>query len=469
MRPGHYVAVRGNRKGDGHLFRPWDLATALSGGGGRVRPGDTIWVRRGTYSGAFTSTVAGTGGAPVVIRAYPGERVVLDGAGRSQETLVIEAPYTVVWGLEVTNSDPVRSTTYTGHDFRPNSVVNYASHTRYVNLVVHDGGIAFYTDRGAADVEVYGSIFYNNGWTRTNNADGHALYLKSDAGPVVVRDNILFNQFGYGVHAYSNAGSGRLTGIRVTGNVAFNNGQLAPEFSSANILVGGYDLASGAVVDSNYTYYPPGAGGTNVVIGWRESVNADVTARDNRFVGGSPVLDVGWWDRVTLAGNVLAGDARVVALHDSTLLGYQWGPNQYRRDPLSASWGFLTLELPLAAWQLATGLGTGDVGQAARPAAPEAFVRPNLWEPGRATVIVYNWTGQGAVSVDLTAVLSPGDSFEIRNVQDLFGASVAAGVYAGGAVDLPMGGVIPPVPVGLTSSAAPRTGPFFDVFVVTRR
>ncbi len=48
---GFYVAPTGTSSGDGSLSRPWDLATALAGAGGKVQPGDTIWMRGGTYKG----------------------------------------------------------------------------------------------------------------------------------------------------------------------------------------------------------------------------------------------------------------------------------------------------------------------------------------------------------------------------------------------------------------------------------
>src|SRR2546421_3291182 len=77
----HYVAPSGSSAGDGTMGRPWDLATALAGGGGRVAPGDTIWLRGGTYRGALVSSVHGAPGAPVVVRQYRGERAVIDAAG----------------------------------------------------------------------------------------------------------------------------------------------------------------------------------------------------------------------------------------------------------------------------------------------------------------------------------------------------------------------------------------------------
>ena len=82
-------------------------------------------------------------------------------------------------------------------------------------------------------------------------------------------------------------------------------------------------------------------------------------------------------------------------------------------------------------------------------------------------MVVVNWSGASAVDADLHTVLTSGDGFEVHNVQQLFGSAVASGTFGGTTITLPLTGVTPPVPTGLPSSRAPKTGPAFDVFVVT--
>ncbi|HKQ51567.1 MAG TPA: hypothetical protein VJT74_04305, partial [Pyrinomonadaceae bacterium] len=57
-RPGWYVSPDGSAKGRGTKDSPWDLASALAGRK-EVKPGDTVWLKGGRYSGAFTSTLEG--------------------------------------------------------------------------------------------------------------------------------------------------------------------------------------------------------------------------------------------------------------------------------------------------------------------------------------------------------------------------------------------------------------------------
>ena len=73
-----FVSPTGTDRGKGSQKSPWSLAKALSHPGA-VNPGDTIWLRGGTYTGNFTSYLTGTAKAPIVVRQYPGERATLDG------------------------------------------------------------------------------------------------------------------------------------------------------------------------------------------------------------------------------------------------------------------------------------------------------------------------------------------------------------------------------------------------------
>jgi hypothetical protein len=402
---GYYVATNGTSGGDGSASQPWALSYALGGAGGRIQPGDTVWVRGGTYFAPFRSTLTGTASAPIVVRAYPGERPIIDGVNATSDNFVVAGSWSVIWGLEFTNTMLSRYTDLINHDYRPDNIVNNGPHNRYVNLVIHDGGVAFFNYSVQSDVEIYGSIIYNNGWQAPDRGHGHGMYLKSDVGPLVARDNVIFNQFGYGIHVYTNTGSGLLNNIHAEGNVSFDNGSLSSTGTSANIGNLGQPLANTLGVQDNMTYFAPSLSGSNLVLGSGDGL----VCTGNYVVGGAGISE-GTWTNATVTGNT----------------------------ELSAS---------------ATG-------------AVRVFVRPNRYEPGRANVIVYNPSGQGSVTVDLSAVVPPGVRYEVRNVQDLFGAPVASGT-GGGAISLPMSGVRPPTPVGMSSSPAPTTGPYFNVFVVT--
>ena len=462
-----YVAVNGSSQNDGSEARPWSLDFALSGADGAVRAGDTIWVRGGTYKGQFRSTVRGASGRPVVVRQYPGERVILDGSptpsGRS--VFLVQGEWSVFWGLEITNSKSGRSTSSLANDVRPNVITNEASHTKYINMIVHDGGVGFYNEPTASDVEVAGCIFYNNGWQGPDRGHGHGLYLKSFSGPVVVRDNIVFNQFGFGIHAYTNEGSGKLNNIRIEGNVAFNNGTISSVGFASNILLGGEEGATASVIRNNFTWFPPSEESTNVRVGYQTYENGSVDVSGNYFVGGGTVLDVGQWGSASIQSNTLVGDASVVRLSDSSPRGQGWRANTYRRDPSSRSWALGGDSYTFAAFRQQTGLGTSDAATDGEPSDVKVVVRKNPHEQGRANIVVYNWSGDRSAEVSLDGIVPRGKHFVVHNVQNMFGTAVASGTYDGGSVSIPLGGVSAPAVIGY-SARSPRTGPYFDSFVV---
>lgn len=89
-----YAATDGTPSGDGSIGDPWDLQTALDFPG-PVQPGDTIYLRGGTYTGKFVSILEGTSGARISFIAYPGEHPIIEGYVHSTlaSGLSVTAPF----------------------------------------------------------------------------------------------------------------------------------------------------------------------------------------------------------------------------------------------------------------------------------------------------------------------------------------------------------------------------------------
>ena len=216
---GFYVAPDGASNGNGSINNPWDLQSALDYPSG-VKPGDTIWIRGGTYgdggSTIFNSKLVGEAGKPITVRAFPGEQVVIDGS------IMVYREYTTFWGLEVLNSDLKRSTaiagSYPGDISRSDGFNVLASNTKFINNIVHDQGEGFGFWKQAVNAELYGNIVYNNGWQGPDRGHGYSIYAQNEVGTKLIPDNITFNNFGqYGVHVYGE--SIQLLGFRFEGNV----------------------------------------------------------------------------------------------------------------------------------------------------------------------------------------------------------------------------------------------------------
>jgi len=481
------VSPQGSATAAGTIADPWSYEHAFTGAAGKIQPGDTVWFRAGTYvlDQHRPITVSGTGElSRVVFRAYPGELATFAAQSASDvDRIDVEADWLTLRDLEITNTSTDRSRN------RGASIYNNGNCNRYLDLVVHDGGHGFYAEPARYGVELIGSIFYNNGWATAARTDGHAMYIKSNATPenscrpgqarIVVRDNVAFNGFGFGIHAYTDRAEG-LHGALLEGNVVFNNGSAADAAYSAtswNLLLGGDKdvlIVDADTVRRNMSYYSPPAKlqnpGAGITIGYQPgpwtSRHHHAVVTDNYSVGGNYALRIRNWDTIEVRGNVAAGPD-VAYLEDSGLANYTWSTSTYYADPSSPAW-YYAGRITWQQWKDATGFGGTDA-VTAPPQAPKIFVRSLApYVAGRGHIIVYNWSMDASVPVDLSPVLAVGDSFAVWNVQDLFGTPVLSGQYTGGTVTLPMSGVTPPPPVGGTRMP-PRTAPEFDVFVVQKR
>lgn len=76
--PAYFVdAAKGSDEADGSRDQPWKtIQSALT----RLKPGDTLYLREGVYFENVICSMAGEKGKPITVRAYPGERVILDGS-----------------------------------------------------------------------------------------------------------------------------------------------------------------------------------------------------------------------------------------------------------------------------------------------------------------------------------------------------------------------------------------------------
>jgi hypothetical protein len=445
---GYYVSPSGSSGGDGSTSRPWSLATALAGAGGKVQPGDTVWLRAGTYAGTFRSAASGALDRPVVFRQYPGERATIDG------TLRADGADVVFWGFEIMRSAPSGAVA---------ELEARGPRQKFINLVVHDGaqqGITFWDE--AIDSEVYGCIVYNNG---THENLDHGTYVHNVSGTKLMMDNVFFNNLAYGIHVYVSPGEGAQKNVHLIGNVSFNNGTISSNYpAKGNILIGGEEPGEGHQAIDNLLYFS-GQGGVNMRLGYLAS-NRDVVATGNTIWGGATAFMIGNWSSATVQNNTIGGSADMVNLKD-TPDGYLWNDNKYYRAASATAWrASADTGLTLYDWKSATRLGSSDASVGTVPTSTQVFVRPNKYEAGRALVVVYNWGGDASAQADLSGVLRSGQRYEVRNVQDLFGGAVASGTYAGGSITLPMTGVNPPARLGRSTPTPPRTGPAFDTFVV---
>lgn len=474
-----YVAPNGSPNGSGSMSNPMDLASALRGD--RIKPGATVWLRGGTYSGVFTSNLTGTASAPITVRGFPGERAIITDNRSTGKggTLNIFGGWTIYRDFEITNRSQERGMF---NQYRPMGLEVQAPYTKFIDLIIYDTGHGFGFWKEAVNSEIYGCIIFNGGTLNSRVAlrHGHGIYTQNNMGTKHIRDNIIFNQFGWGIHGYPNPG--HLTGFDIEGNIIFNNGINSDRgYRFPSIMVSGYrpHTAGHLRIANNFTYESADQrplktfSDANLCLGCSDkNVNEDATVRDNHFVGGEPVAAIANFLQVTMTGNLFYGQsgmAGVAVPEGASIRSYHWDNNRYYGAGADGSRGALFSYngkvLDFKQWRDATGLDKDSTFSPGRPTGVDVFVRPNDYESGRANIVVYNWDRRDYVEANLSNVLRPGSSYEIYNVQDLFGSPVVSGEYIGGTVRLPMGPVRVAAALG-KPDAPPPTGPDFNAFLV---
>jgi hypothetical protein len=434
-----YAAPTGTSSGNGSINSPWDLQTALNHPSS-VKPGDTIWLRGGTYRinnhiTKFTSRLTGSSSAPITVRQYPGERATVDG-----NILQNTGGWVNYWGFEIYNSNTDRHTTESGpwptdwtftfdgkkSDYCVSGFDLQAPNVKLINLIIHDsigGGIG--ANIPAQNSEIFGCLSYYNGWQGPDRGHGHGIYAQN-ASPYSksIIDTMFFGNFACGFQVTGNGPDSVADNFTVQGSAMFMNGSLASDHQ-ANFLLGPYQgTAQKANITGNFVY-DTGAGGlsADANIGYAGGT-ANAVVKDNLF--GTPTTFAPA-SGLTASGNTFASS--VYGLNKSS-----YPNNTY-----------------------------------AKPTSNIISVRPNKYEAGRANVIIYNYQMLNSVTVSPGNIgLNAGDTYELHNAQNFYG-DIITGTYNGSSITIPMTGHTVAKPVGSGLPTPASTFPAFGAFVITKK
>ncbi len=463
-----HVSPVGTLAGDGSREHPWDLTSALAHPTA-VTPGDTIWLHGGKYKGSFQSKLKGREDARIVVRQIPHERAVIELVAHPQlgTTFLCYGAWTRFQDFEVTCTNPQRRTKIAGSwpsDLQRGSIQCRGSHLQFVNLLVHDLGSGFGCWSEAEGGEIYGCMIYNNGWGGPDRGHGHGIYAQNKESIKIIKDNMIFQQFGFGVHVYG-SGNAFLKGFQISGNAVFHNGCLQkPGGQTTGILVGGGAPLEDVFVEDNMVYN----GGLQIGSS-STAKNKDVTVRNNYVTG----LRLFYQDRLVFEENTVIGGWPVLTVYQNegdSLENHKINRNvYYNTQPKHYLFSLLLGKernaLFLKEWQK-RGFDANAQVHDGHPRGVNVFIRPNLYEPGRANVVVFNWDRKPEVSVNLKDVLKKGQKFRIVSARNFHGPAVVSGLFNGEEVLLPMRHVAPAQPVGMPEYELPEMEPNFGGYVV---
>lgn len=387
-----------------------------------ARPGDLYWLLEGTYRGPFVFSASGTPTQPIVFRAFrrnPPSRVTLvDGA-------TVTGADVWLWGIESTGNAGVQLE---------------APGARLINAYVHDVGTA----SSGVQMFAYGprQVLYGTTITRSH----HNLYAHNDYfahGFKYLVQNVIANPLArwegaepFGLHAY--ASSGKVQGFYLLRNVLMNGKQ----------VIGGSRVA----VNERHVLTENHLRGAEFSLGFFRA--AQFQARLNRFLR-STLAAVLWASDVPgrlptiFENNVLRryGSYAVYVMTRAFADGTEGDPGEARlhADTWNRNWlapGFRGIGYAagehwdgnLAEWRQHTGAaGKAFDTQSVTtpdPSVDESFVYRNEYDSKRALVVAYDWTGDGAVTVDLAALAEAGTQLRVVSALNPFATPLFVGAYA---------------------------------------
>ena len=447
-----HVTTSGTPSGVGSTAAPWDLQTALSGGHGLIGANDTIWLHDGTYSNphsgldavAWECTLTGTAASPIVVRAFPGAHPILDGMDSQQNDILrVSSSHVWYWGLEIMSSDSGRVDTapqtaandygsYPSGDIKRGTGIGINQQgnptgNKFISCIVHDAFIGFGSTNVNDNTQLYGCLFYNNGWFNSGGGGrshhGHNIYVHNATGEIKeFHDCITWGAFENNTQAWSGSSTSdqEINDFFFDGQVSILYG---PQVDGAGLILGNLDPTNPTV--TNCMFYQPGNSSPTIEFAYNEGSG-------------------------TLSGGHISGN-------------YVYGGEVY----FNAAASGLTFDDNFISSGFIRGTpysGSGNTITAIRPTSPNVvFVRPSPYEAGRANVVVYNWAGDSSVSVDLSSVFNAGDSFSIIDVQNP-SAAVLGGTYSG-PVSIPMTGTAIAQPIGNDTEGRTHTPAEFGAFI----
>src|SRR5262249_49525818 len=151
----------------------------------------------------------------------------------------------------------------------------------------------------------------------------------------------------------------------IHGNTFSSSGEIASPPGGRNLLIGGDSTAQNLAIANNYLYYQSAQSPDSAFqLGYGAGCTG--TTVTSNYVSNNTFFDGGCLP-TSMTGNTFYGSAT----------------------------GFPHSSYP------------NNTYTTTRPTALQVFVRPNVYEAGRANITVFNWPNSSTVSVDLTGILSP--------------------------------------------------------------
>ncbi|MCE9531575.1 MAG: hypothetical protein K8T89_10705 [Planctomycetes bacterium] len=425
--------------GNGTLKDPGSLATAMAhtGWAAAIAPGDTVYLRAGTYTNGTDIMYMNFNGAKdklVTWRNYPKERAIIN-----HPIYFKSRDYHRFRGLEFLD---------TNKKMRPEAIgyfdSNIMGHYEWINCIIHDTPGVWTGGSGGSLIS--GCII----WYAGKHLRDHIVYPHT----LSFSGNIVGWTSGNGIELGTD-------GIQIRSNIMWGGGVTVKETTREMLVV------FPGVVDKNCLFGP-----VNRQVAIHVQGGGALVVTNNIVCADAPLTLAGPFSTATVTGNTLYSPVNAtkgLMLSRNNDAG-KWtvNDNAYyaRGDVLFMN---LSKGLDFATWKSSNpGYDKSSTASPSKTPPDSVSVFPNAHESKRAHIAIYNWTQAPNVTVDVSGVLAVGDKYELYSAQDFLAGPIKTGVVSGKTISVPMANLtVAPVLYCPTLTQPKSTSPNFGAFVLT--
>lgn len=214
----YYVAPNGNDNNPGTINKPWrhiNYATTNN----IVKPGDTIYVRGGTYPEYIPQQISGTQGNHITYRNYPGETPIITdaGDGRSWRWQIVDQSYLRIEGFTFRN--------YTKGALQIRATSAEASYIEVVNNIIEGQIVAGSDNAKAVEIAtsdnnkaVHHILFQGNLLRDIDSGKAPVLQLSGNVYKTEIINNTLIKSTSIGINVAGRPTNGQPHDILIQGN-----------------------------------------------------------------------------------------------------------------------------------------------------------------------------------------------------------------------------------------------------------